>query len=207
MPHGIHAKRLTPPRVHLLTAAALLSGVLVAGCGEAQKARRAARAPRRPRRVPSHLGSRSPGASARTGCRTSPTRKSVAKRSGWARREPYSRPRSSPPCTPVSACCRRVLRAPDPRPRRRRRECSTCPRACASTASWASPIRPARLHRTRPATARSSAAAGTTLRSRSRSTRAHRRSSGLRPRATSGRGGEPPKHHAASALDRRCSPP
>ncbi len=37
MPHGIHAKRLTPPRVHLLTAAALLSGVLVAGCGGSSK--------------------------------------------------------------------------------------------------------------------------------------------------------------------------
>jgi hypothetical protein len=33
MQHGIHTKRLTPPRAWLLTAAALLSGVLVAGCG------------------------------------------------------------------------------------------------------------------------------------------------------------------------------
>jgi hypothetical protein len=33
MPHSVHTKRLTPPRARLLTAAALLSGVLVAGCG------------------------------------------------------------------------------------------------------------------------------------------------------------------------------
>jgi hypothetical protein len=33
MPRSTHAKRLTPPRARLLTAAALLSGVLVAGCG------------------------------------------------------------------------------------------------------------------------------------------------------------------------------
>ncbi len=33
MPYSIHARRLTPPRARLLTAAALLSGVLVAGCG------------------------------------------------------------------------------------------------------------------------------------------------------------------------------
>ncbi len=33
MAHGIRTKRLTPPRTRLLTAAALLSGVLVAGCG------------------------------------------------------------------------------------------------------------------------------------------------------------------------------
>ena len=33
MPYSIHTKRLTPPRARLLTAAALLSGVLVAGCG------------------------------------------------------------------------------------------------------------------------------------------------------------------------------
>ena len=34
MPHSIHTKRLTPPRACLLTAAALLIGVLVAGCGQ-----------------------------------------------------------------------------------------------------------------------------------------------------------------------------
>lgn len=33
MPYSIHARRLTPPRVRLLTAAALLSGVLMTGCG------------------------------------------------------------------------------------------------------------------------------------------------------------------------------
>lgn len=33
MPHSAHTKRLAPPRARLLTAAALLSGVLVAGCG------------------------------------------------------------------------------------------------------------------------------------------------------------------------------
>jgi hypothetical protein len=33
MPYSIHTKRLTPPRARRLTAAALLSGVLVAGCG------------------------------------------------------------------------------------------------------------------------------------------------------------------------------
>jgi hypothetical protein len=33
MAPSIHTKRLTPSRTHLLTAAALLSGVLVAGCG------------------------------------------------------------------------------------------------------------------------------------------------------------------------------
>jgi hypothetical protein len=33
MPYSIHARRLTPPRARLLTAAALLSGVLMAGCG------------------------------------------------------------------------------------------------------------------------------------------------------------------------------
>ncbi len=33
MPYSIHTKRLTTPRARLLTAAALLSGVLVAGCG------------------------------------------------------------------------------------------------------------------------------------------------------------------------------
>jgi hypothetical protein len=33
MPHSIHHKRLAPPRARLLTAAAVLSGVLVAGCG------------------------------------------------------------------------------------------------------------------------------------------------------------------------------
>ena len=33
MPHSIHTKWLTPPRARLLTAAALLSGVLMAGCG------------------------------------------------------------------------------------------------------------------------------------------------------------------------------
>ncbi len=33
MPHSIHTKRLTPLRARLLAAAALLSGVLVAGCG------------------------------------------------------------------------------------------------------------------------------------------------------------------------------
>jgi hypothetical protein len=33
MPNSVHTKRLTPPRARLLTAAALLSGVLVAGCG------------------------------------------------------------------------------------------------------------------------------------------------------------------------------
>jgi hypothetical protein len=33
MPHSIHTKRLTPPRARLLPAAALLSGMLVAGCG------------------------------------------------------------------------------------------------------------------------------------------------------------------------------
>jgi hypothetical protein len=33
MPHRIHTKRLTPPRARLLTAAALLSVVFVAGCG------------------------------------------------------------------------------------------------------------------------------------------------------------------------------
>jgi hypothetical protein len=33
MPHSIHTKRLTPPRVRLLAVATLLSGVLVAGCG------------------------------------------------------------------------------------------------------------------------------------------------------------------------------
>jgi hypothetical protein len=33
MPHSIHTKRLTPRRARLLAAAALLSGVLVAGCG------------------------------------------------------------------------------------------------------------------------------------------------------------------------------
>ena len=67
-----------------------------------------------------------------------------------------------------------------------------CPHVCASTGSRGSPIRAPRLHRARPATAGSSAAAGTSLRSRTRSTRARRRSSKRRPRATSGRGGEPP---------------
>lgn len=33
MPHRIHTKRLTPPRARLLAIAALLCGVLVAGCG------------------------------------------------------------------------------------------------------------------------------------------------------------------------------
>jgi hypothetical protein len=33
MPYGIRTNRLIPPRARLLTAAALLSGVLVAGCG------------------------------------------------------------------------------------------------------------------------------------------------------------------------------
>ena len=33
MPYSIHARRLTPPRARLLTAATLLSGVLMAGCG------------------------------------------------------------------------------------------------------------------------------------------------------------------------------
>jgi hypothetical protein len=33
MPYHLHTKRLTPPRARLLIAAALLSGVLVAGCG------------------------------------------------------------------------------------------------------------------------------------------------------------------------------
>ncbi len=33
MAHSIHTKRLTPPRPRMLTAAALLSGVLVVGCG------------------------------------------------------------------------------------------------------------------------------------------------------------------------------
>ncbi len=33
MPCSIHARRFTPPRARLLTAAALLSGVLMAGCG------------------------------------------------------------------------------------------------------------------------------------------------------------------------------
>jgi hypothetical protein len=33
MPYSFHPKRLTPPRALLLSAAALLSGVLVAGCG------------------------------------------------------------------------------------------------------------------------------------------------------------------------------
>jgi hypothetical protein len=33
MPYSTHTKRLTPPRARLLTAVALLSGVLVAGCG------------------------------------------------------------------------------------------------------------------------------------------------------------------------------
>ncbi len=33
MPHSIHIKRLTPARARLLSAAALLSGVLAAGCG------------------------------------------------------------------------------------------------------------------------------------------------------------------------------
>ncbi len=33
MPLSIHTNRLTPPRARLLTAAALLSGVLAAGCG------------------------------------------------------------------------------------------------------------------------------------------------------------------------------
>jgi hypothetical protein len=33
MPHSIHITRLTPSRARLLTAGALLSGVLVAGCG------------------------------------------------------------------------------------------------------------------------------------------------------------------------------
>jgi hypothetical protein len=33
MQHSIHTKRLTPPRARLLTAAAFLSAVLVAGCG------------------------------------------------------------------------------------------------------------------------------------------------------------------------------
>jgi hypothetical protein len=33
MARSIHTKRLTPPRARLLTVAALLSGVLVAGCG------------------------------------------------------------------------------------------------------------------------------------------------------------------------------
>ncbi len=37
MPYSIHAGRLTPPRARLLTAAALLSGVLVAGCGGGSK--------------------------------------------------------------------------------------------------------------------------------------------------------------------------
>jgi hypothetical protein len=34
MPYSTHTKRLIPPRARLLAAAALLSGVLVAGCGE-----------------------------------------------------------------------------------------------------------------------------------------------------------------------------
>jgi hypothetical protein len=33
MPYSIHTKRLTRPRARLLTATALLSGILVAGCG------------------------------------------------------------------------------------------------------------------------------------------------------------------------------
>ncbi len=33
MAYGIHTKRLTPPRARLLSVAALLGGVLVAGCG------------------------------------------------------------------------------------------------------------------------------------------------------------------------------
>jgi hypothetical protein len=37
MPYSIHARRLTPPRARLLTAAALLSGLLVAGCGGGSK--------------------------------------------------------------------------------------------------------------------------------------------------------------------------
>ena len=90
MPHSTDTRRLTLLRARLFAAAALVSGVLVTGCGEALQARGAARAPRRPRQARSNRGSPSPGASARTGCRTSPTRKSVAKRSGWARREPCS---------------------------------------------------------------------------------------------------------------------
>jgi hypothetical protein len=33
MPYSVHTERLTPPRARLLTAVALLGGVLVAGCG------------------------------------------------------------------------------------------------------------------------------------------------------------------------------
>ena len=33
MPHSVHTMRLTPPRARLLAAAALLNGVMVAGCG------------------------------------------------------------------------------------------------------------------------------------------------------------------------------
>jgi hypothetical protein len=36
-PYSTHSKRLTPPRARLLTTAALLSGVLVAGCGGSSK--------------------------------------------------------------------------------------------------------------------------------------------------------------------------
>ena len=37
MPYSTHTKRLTPPRAGPLTAAVLLSGVLVAGCGGSSK--------------------------------------------------------------------------------------------------------------------------------------------------------------------------
>ncbi len=81
---------------------------------EALQARQAARAPQHPRRAKLSPGSRSPGASARTGFRTSRHPRSVAKQSGWARRELCSRPRSSPPRARVSACYRRALPGPEP---------------------------------------------------------------------------------------------
>ncbi len=131
MPHSIHTKRLTPPRARLLTAAALLSGVLVAGCGEALPARPwhgwAPRPPRdrlprpgavrpvqaRPRRAPSaRMRSPTPSACAPTACPTSQTRTPAGASSSTRALEINP---SSPAFKAAQAKCQQLL------PRRRPR--------------------------------------------------------------------------------------
>ena len=134
----------------------------------------------------------SPSACVRTGCRTSLTRWSEAtasRSSAPARGSTRKRRRSSPPRRRVSTCCRAAVRARGPRRRGRTLSCSGSRSACGGTASRASPTRSADRRPPRwPATARSSATAGTFSPSRGRSTCRRRRSSRRRPRAALGRG-------------------
>ncbi len=186
MPHSIDIKRLTPPRARLLTAAALLSGVLVAGCGESST---------------SPTGGASTSASA-----TSAVASGVAfsrcirshgvpnfpdpKVSGQTVRMGSPRTMKSPAFQSAAHSCQRLLpkgppasEPPSPQAQAAMLEVSACMRkhgiAGFPDPSSSPPSNPA-------ANSGVSAAAGTTSRSRSRSTRALRRSSERRPCATCG---------------------